>query len=181
MYGKDPDGNKSQRCVRADVLSQFKRVQTYKASKATLYLKSLAGFNLFTFIGERICAYQKSPQTEIACVCCASLPYAKNTAAWDKRSPWASARDERGKALAYAEPLLTQHAVFIKWLLGRDRNSQTECENVTTVWFKFLLYGQTVNLAQVAKPPIILLHSGQSVFQRLRLRTQTNTGAGLVL
>lgn len=88
-------------------------------------------------------------------------PMQKNTAAWDKRSPWASARDERGKALAYAEPLLTQHAVFIKWLLGRDRNSQTECENVTTVWFKFLLYGQTVNSAQVAKPPIILLHSAQ--------------------
>lgn len=36
MYGKDPDGNKSQRYMRADVLSQFKRLQTYKASKATL-------------------------------------------------------------------------------------------------------------------------------------------------
>lgn len=118
-------------------LNAFKRTKLARLHSNTCYLKSLAGLNLFSFIGERICAYQKSPQTEIACVCCASLPYAKNTAAWDKRSPWASARDERGKAPACAEPLLTQHAVFIKRLLGRDRNSQTERENVTTAWFKF--------------------------------------------
>ena len=114
----------------------------------------------------------KQPTDQVRMCVSASLPVCKKVAAWDKRSPWASAGCVRGKALAYTRLLLTQYSVFTMWLMEKGSKSQTDVNDVIQCNLNFSQRWPNCKFSRVcedANRPFALAPFGDITFEGFRL------------